>query len=229
MLDRFRKSIHPLLRKMMPGRRDFQLKIINEMPSTQGNKIFAMNHSNIHDVPIAGEAVQEHFYVLLGGQKLEILDRLFFRLNGVIYIDRKDKKLDKMIKILHAGGNLLMYPEGTWNLTPSKLMLPMNWGVIELAKRTGVPIVPLVAEYHPGCCYVKFGEAIYINEEMDKKTGIEQLEDTMATLRWDIWEQFGVEKRTDRMKEEFEEMIRYRVYEYPKFDLEYEQSVIRER
>lgn len=78
MLDGFRKSIHPLLLKMMPGRRDFQLKLINEMPSTHGNKIFVMNHSNIHDIPIAGEAVQEHFCVLLEKQKLEILDRLFF-------------------------------------------------------------------------------------------------------------------------------------------------------
>ena len=96
MLNRLRKSVHPFLLKLMPGRRDFQLKIINEMPSTQGNKIFAMNHSNIHDIPIAGEAVQEHFYVLLGKQKLEILDRLFFRLNGVIYIDRKIRKAGGM-------------------------------------------------------------------------------------------------------------------------------------
>lgn len=134
-----------------------------------------------------------------------------------------------MIKILKAGNNLLVYPEGTWNMTPSKPMLPLNWGVIELAKRTGVPIVPLVAEYHPDCCYVKFGEAIHINKDMDKKTGIDQLEDVMATLKWDIWEQFGVGKRTDRMKEEFEQMMQYRITEYPKFDLEYEQSVIRER
>lgn len=234
MLDRFRKSIHPLLLKMMPGRRDFQLKLINEMPSTHGNKIFVMNHSNTHDGPIACETICEHFYVLVGKQSLEILDRLFFRLNGVIYIDRKNKKsrrrgFNKMIKILNAGNNLLMYPEGTWNMTPSKPMIPMNWGVIELAKRTGVPIIPLVAEYRPDCCYVKFGEAIYINEEMDKKTGIEQLEDTMATLRWNIWEQLGVEKRTDSLKEEFELLIQYRVHEYRKFDLEYEQSVVRER
>lgn len=172
--------------------------------------------------------------MLVGKQKLEILDRLFFRLNGVIYIDRKNKKsrrrgFDKMIKNLKAGKNLLMYPEGTWNLTPSKLMLPMNWGVIELAKRTGVPIVPLVAEYYLECCYVKLGEAIYIDKDMDKKTSIDHLEDVMVTLKWDICELFGVEKRTDRMKEEFEEMIQNRVHEYPKFDLEYEQSVIRER
>lgn len=78
MGDRFRKGVHPFLLKLMPGRRDFSLKLINEMPSTQGNKIFVMNHSNVHDGPIALEVIQEHFYVLVGKQKLEILDRLFF-------------------------------------------------------------------------------------------------------------------------------------------------------
>ena len=31
------------------------------------------------------------------------------------------------------------------------------------------------------------------------------------------------------MKEEFEQVIQYRLSEYPKFDLEYEQSVIRKK
>ncbi len=132
-----------------------------------------------------------------------------------------------MMKILEEGKSLLICPEGTWNMTPSKPMLPLNWGVIELAKKVNVPIIPLIMEYHPECCYVKFGEAIYINKEMDKKVGIEQLEDAMATLKWDIWESFPVEKRSEQMKEEFEQMIQKRIAAYPKFDLKYELSVVR--
>lgn len=56
---------------------------------------------------------------------------------------------------------------------------------------------------------------------------IEQLEETMATLKWDIWEMFPVQKRTDEMKTEFEEMVQKRVTEYPKFNFEYEMSVVR--
>ena len=114
-------------------------------------------------------------------------------------------------------------------MTPSKPMIPMNWGVIEFAKSTGVPIIPLVAEYHPDCCYVKFGDAIYIDENADKKTEIERLEDIMATLKWDIWEMFPVQHRTEELEEEFNRMIQMRLDEYAKFDLEYEMSVVRER
>lgn len=112
-------------------------------------------------------------------------------------------------------------------MTPSKPMLPLNWGAIELAKKAGVPIIPLIAEYHPDCCYVKFGEPIYIDSEMDKKNGIQQVEDAMATLKWDIWEMFPIAERTEQMKEEFELMIQQRIAEAPKCNLEYELSVIR--
>ena len=134
-----------------------------------------------------------------------------------------------MLKILQKGRSLLICPEGTWNLTSSKPILPLNWGIIELAKQTGVPIIPLIMEYHPDCCYAKYGEPINITSEMEKQAGIEQLEEEMATLKWDIWELFPVQHRSDEMKEEFEQMVRRRVEAYPKFDLEYEMSVVRER
>jgi len=232
--DKIRKLIHPFLLKLMPQKRNFPIEILNNMPEKKENVIVAINHSCIHDLPIANEVVREHLYILLGKQSMELIDRIFFFLNGVVYVDRKSKKnkkksLQKMLKILQGGKSLLMCPEGTWNLTPSKPMLPLNWGIIDLAKQTGVPIIPLILEYHPDCCYAKYGEPIYINKEMDKQTGIEQLEEAMATLKWDIWEMFPVQKRTEEMKAEFEEMVQKRVAEYRKFDYEYEMSVVRGR
>lgn len=232
--DRTRKLIHPLLLKVMSGRRDFPIEILNDMPEVQGNKLFAINHSCVLDAPISSEVIKEHFYLLVGRQSLEILDRIFFFLNGVVYVDRKDKTdkriaFEKMLKILQEGKNLVIYPEGTWNLTPSKPMLPLNWGLIDLAKKARVPIIPLILEYHSNCCYAKYGEPIYINKEMNKQSGIEQLEEAMSTLKWDIWEMFSVQKRTDEMKAEFEEMVQRRVAEYPKFNYEYEMSVVRGR
>lgn len=232
--DRVRKWIHPLLLKAMPGRRNFPIKELNTMPDVRGNKIFVINHSSIHDGPVSSEVIKDHFYLLVGKQALELLDRIFFFLNGVVYVDRKNKQnkrksFEKMLKILQEGKSLLICPEGTWNLTPSKPMLPLNWGVIELAKQTGVSIIPLILEYHQDCCYAKYGEPIYINKEMDKQEGIEILEEEMATLKWDIWEKLPVQKRTDGMKAEFEDMVRKRIEAYPKFNYEYEMSVIRER
>ena len=227
-----RKTLHPFLLKAVKGRICFPIKKLNSMPKVEGNKLFAINHSCIKDMPVASDVICEHVYVLVGKQRLDLIDRIFFFLNGVVYVDRKNKKnkvkgLKKMLNILRGGKNLAIFPEGTWNLTPSKPMLPLNWGIIDLAKQTGVPIIPLILEYHPDCCYAKYGEPIYINKELDKQSGIEQLEEAMATLKWDIWEMFPVQKRTEEMKAEFEEMVRKRVAEYPKFNFEYEMSVIR--
>ena len=181
LLDRIRKLLHPILLKAMPGRRDFQIEMLNFMPKIEGNKLIAINHSCVCDGPVSSEIIKEHFYFLVGKQSLDLIDRIFFRLNGVVYVDRKSKKnkkksLNKMLKLLRGGKSLLICPEGTWNLTPSKPMLPLNWGIIELAKQTGVPIIPLVLEYHTDCCYAKFGKPIYIEKDMEKKEGIEKLE-----------------------------------------------------
>lgn len=232
--DKIRKLLHPILLKAMPGRRDFPIELLNSMPEVKGNKLFAINHSCICDAPVSCESIKEHCYILVGKQSLELIDRIFFLLNGVVYVDRKSKKnkkksSEKMLKLLLEGKNLLICPEGTWNMTPSKPMLPLNWGIIDLSKQTGVPIIPLVMEYHPSCCYVKFGEPIYIEKDMEKKAGIEQLEEAMATLKWDIWELFPVEKRKDDLEIEFDKMMEKRVAAYPKFNLEYEMSVVRNR
>lgn len=100
---------------------------------------------------------------------------------------------------------------------------------MKLPKQTGVPIIPLILEYRSDCCYAKYGESLYIEQTMDKKEGIAQLEEAMATLKWDIWEIFPVQKRTDDMKAEFEDMIQKRIAAYPKFNYEYEMSVVRGR
>ncbi len=49
----------------------------------------------------------------------------------------------------------------------------------------------------------------------------------MATLKWDIREMFPVQKLSDDMKTEFEEMIQKRIADCPKFNYEYEMSVVR--
>lgn len=123
--DNIRRLIHPLLLNAAKGRIDCSIQILNSMPEVEENKIFAINHSCVLDAPISSNVIKDHFYFLVGKQSLEFIDRMFFFLNGVVYVDRKSKKnkkksLQKMLKILEDGKSLLMCPEGTWNLTPSK-------------------------------------------------------------------------------------------------------------
>lgn len=232
LLNAVRKWIHPLLLIGVEGRIDRPIELLNSMPEVRGNKIFAINHSCVLDAPVSSKIIGEHFYFLVGKQSLELIDRIFFFLNGVVYVDRKNKiskkkSSRKMYKLLQGGKSLAIYVEGTWNLTPSKPMIPLNWGIIDLAKQSGVPIIPLVLEYNSDCYYAKYGEPIYIDQETDKQSGIEQLEEAMSTLKWDIWEMFPVQRRSDEMKAEFEKMVHQRVAAYPKFNYEYEMSVVR--
>lgn len=230
-LEQIPCSFYPLSKK-----KNANNIVLERYPSLDKDEsyIFVGNHTCPEDIETMLNIIDRSAYLILGSvESLKYNPEMYLSwLNGVVYVDRKSKKnkkksLQKMLKILEDGKSLLMCPEGTWNLTPSKPMIPLNWGIIDLAKQTEVPIIPLILEYLPDCCYAKYGEPIYITQEMDKQTGIELLEEEMATLKWNIWEMFPVQKRTDEMKAEFEEMVQKRVAEYPKFDFEYEMSVVR--
>lgn len=104
--------------------------------------IYAVNHSCFADTPIMGRITLKRSYILSGKQRLGVSDWLYFILNGVIFVDRKDKddmaasKL-AMTAYLSKSRSIIMFPEGTWNLTENRLMLPMKWGVIDVAQESG--------------------------------------------------------------------------------------------
>lgn len=244
----FRKILHPLLLKGIKIVRNYplhckaQIKHIDNKPC-----IFVVNHSNVHDVPTVSEIVKEHFYLLAGDEVKYDIGGFLFNLNGVVWVDRKDKKSmnaskEKLIELLNMGVNVLLFPEATWNRT-EKIMLPLHWGVIDIARITGCPIVPIVLEYslnnYPEC-YSKIGEPIRIGnnyeidgknqpENMDdkekKKKAIEYVRDSMATLRWYIWEEiYNDNKRIN--ENEFREYINKTIDEYPSMDCNIEDSFI---
>ena len=109
----------------------------------------------------------------------------------MIFVDRKDKedlaasKL-AMTAYLRKGRSIIMFPEGTWNLTENQLMLPMKWGVVDVARKTGAQIVPTVLEYSrtQKKCFVRFGEPMVVSPENSKAEAIAILRDTMAAMRW---------------------------------------------
>ncbi len=53
-----------------------------------------------------------------------------------------------MIGHLRAGGNLMYFPEGTWNLSPNLPVLPCFWGIVEIAQKGNAIIVPVAAEQY---------------------------------------------------------------------------------
>jgi len=224
------KIIYPILIQIFKILRKHKLVLVNNLPKIDGNAIFAVNHSNRYDIPYTCEVLGRQCYVLIGKQPLELIDRQAFILNGTVWVDRKsreDKKksVAKIINLLRNGANLVIFPEGTWNLTPSKPMLPLYWGIIDIAKASGRPIIPIVLEYTDENCYVAFGDSMTITADADKGESIRELTDRFTTLKWTIWERFS--DTGCNTAEEWEAEVQKRFAEYPKLDYEYEKSVVR--
>ena len=227
---------HSLLINVLKNQRkqlNQKLYIINEHPVHTGkNVIYAVNHSCKYDFPFASEVIGVHTCVLAGKQKLRLVDYIGFLLNGVVWVDRDSRESKKqafreMLLCMKKGLNMCIFPESTWNITPSKPMLPMYWGIIDLAKQSGCPIIPLVLEFRGNDCYAKFGEPIYCSSQDGKREKFEELEEAMATLKWDIWETFPIVSRNTILPDEWDKVVEERTAGYPLGNFEDEKRYIR--
>ena len=228
------KIIHPVLLKTVGTKIKYKITKENDYEAIAGMPIiFAINHTNSHDAPIAYSAIKKHGYILAGKQPLERIDELFFKLNGSIFVDRKckeDSTLSKeaAIEYLQKNQNIIIFPEGTWNTSENQLMLNMKWGIIEIAQRGKAQIIPVVLEYDNlnKKCAVKFGKTLVFDQGSDKKEGIETLRDSMATLKWELFEKKGITPREQIDENAFKKEIEESYREYPKLDVEYEKTIV---
>lgn len=230
----FKDLIRPLLSLIASFRVPY--KVIIEQPCRplpEKPIIYAVNHFCFADTPIMGRISIMRSYILLGKQRLGFSDWLYFVLNGVVFVDRKDKEdmaasKQAMTAYLSKGRSIVMFPEGTWNMTENLLMLPMKWGIIDIARETGAQIIPTALEYdrEKKKCFVRFGAPMLISPEDNKGDAISALRDTLATMRWDFWERNGTFRRKDLNMDAEQKKLFYSVDEYPPIDWEYESSCI---
>ena len=126
------------------------------------------------------------------------------KLNGVIPLETKNKQdrkiaYNRAIELLNNGGNLLIYPEGAWNVTPNEMVMKIFTGTVRMAKETGVDIIPIAVEQYDNVFYFNVGK----NYSIDKNTNLsltelnEDLRDKLATLKWEIME---TQPKLDRAK-----------------------------
>lgn len=231
---KIKEFIHPIMLMLSKTKIKYKINKVNKYNSISGKPIiFAINHTNCNDIPIACNAIKEHGYLLIGKQGLEKMDEIFFNLNGVIYVDRKNKddttlSKDAMCSYLKKNKNLIVFPEGTWNLTDNLLMLNMKWGIVDIARDADAQIIPVVLDYDDKnmVCSAKFGEPIVADNQQNKKEIIGRLRDSMATLRWEFLEKKGVFEKTPTIGQEFAQRKQQYIEEYEKLDIEYEKSVV---
>lgn len=154
---------------------------------------------------------------------------LFLSLNGAIYLNETDKKdrvkaSEKMIRHLREGGNLLYFPEGTWNMTPHLPVIPLYWGIISIARNGNALIVPIAAEQYDKKWKFNIGSFFDVLQYEDTTEGktkaITDLRDILATLKWEIWDT-EPQKRSEVPDTEWDEYCDARFREWPYFNPDY--------
>lgn len=230
----WREKIHPILLNLISLNRKYidrqKLTIIkDERTITDKPVIYAVTHIGKFDYQLAGEAIREHQIPFAGDPDTmyRTFDGFFLGINGIIYCDtdsKTDRKIGKetAIDLLNNNKNLLIYPEGVWNVTTNLLTIPLFPGVIEIAQTSGCEIVPVAIEQYGKDFVVNIGKNFQVDdlgEELNKqyidKKRIE-LRDIMATLKWEIMETRGTVKRSSlgSFEEEKEKFVSERLNEW---------------
>lgn len=201
-----------------------------------GPVIYASSHQDFYDVINSIFAYPEHT-LTLNASNISILLKMLLNINGVIFVDRdsKESRLQSKIemqKALAKGKSINMYPEATWNCTPSKLHLPFYIGMIDMAKRIGVPVIPVVQEYtydesildgktHINSVHIRFGKPIYVLPSDDIILKLEEFDEEFSTIRWQLIEEKGMFARRNISNKLYTNYIKTRINDWkiPKNDI----------
>lgn len=235
-----RRKLHPLVLAIYTVKNHlggFSYSLIGDRrEKTTRPIIYSITHVGKFDIEVVSEAIKDHYYLLSGDyEHLQgIIDEPFLSLNGVFYFcetEKEDRRAvtDRMISLLHEGGNVMYFPEGTWNLTPNLPVLPCYWGVVDIAQKGNAIVIPVAAEQYGKHFDINIGSAIdmmnFGSTPAEKSTAIETLRDSMASLKWEIWERHR-EKRNNILHDEWEQYLNSRFREWTYFSLDYVDTLI---
>lgn len=122
-----------LVVKVMRIGSGYKIFYINKKPQIRGNAIYAFNHSCHMDGPIACEIIKKHCYLIVGIQRLKALDKLFFWMNGTIWIDRHDKTsrqkgFKQIVELLKAGKKYSLFSRRNVESSSCKIVFTIVLG-----------------------------------------------------------------------------------------------------
>lgn len=218
MNKKIHEIIHPFLLKMMSLKRKETLKIDGEFDKSK-NFLIVANHLCINDIPALAEAVKEHFYVLVSDEDKNTFNGKCLDLNGVKWVTRtnKESRSDSkkhLINELKGGKSYAMYPEATWNLSPNLLMLPMNYGCIDIALKSNVDILPVVTFFDRKTRYSTIGKPY--TPKNDLVESITDLRNIMATMVFEQMKKSFEERYKSGDDSVYKQIIDGREYYYEK-------------
>lgn len=226
-----RRKIHPFLRWVLMVKSKvcgLTYEIVENEVLEQEHEtvIYAVTHIGKYDFEMIMEALPIVAYAFAGDWELQYgnIDDFFLRLNGVIYVDTEDKddrvnSAKMMVKTLTQGMSVVIFPEGIWNLSESLPMQKIYSGTVLTAQEADVPIIPIAIEQRGKHFYINVGEKMNV-QGFSKEMATQELRDTMATLRWKLWERFPLEKRANISKDWYGNFLKERLAEWPLITME---------
>lgn len=175
------------------------INVIGDKHNTDSNnpRIYACTHIGGNDIQRTFQVIKEPAYLMLGDPGI-LYKKLIYKgleMNGVISLETTDKEDRKIayaraIELLNKGGNLLIYPEGAWNVSPNLVVMKIFTGTVRMAKETGAEIIPIAVEQYDNNFYFNIGSnyTILPNSSKDDKELTADLRDKLVTLKWEIME-----------------------------------------
>ena len=160
-------------------------------------KIYACTHIGGNDIQRTFQIIKDPAYLMLGDPGILYRMPIYqgLKLNGVIPLetsDREDRKVAyaRSAELLKNGGNLLIYPEGAWNVSPNLVVMKTFTGTVRLAQETGAEIVPIAVEQYGKTFFFNIGENYQISQNCTESADALNmaLRDKLATLKWEIME-----------------------------------------
>lgn len=95
---------------------------------------------------------------------------------------------DTCVKYLKAGSNILIYPEGAWNLSSNLLIAKLFSGTAKMAMDGNADIIPIGIIKDGKRYIVNIGRNIDASKYKDFKVLTSDLRDAMCTLKWEVME-----------------------------------------
>ena len=224
---RLREWCYPIFRVFLAVDRQFRkqtITIINLPPKEKKQFIFACTHIGENDLESIYEKLGRGCWWFVGDPcfMYRNISGLFVYLNGVMFLDtgdRDDRRIAylRSIDLLKAGGSLMIYPEGAWNGSENLPVMPLFSGSAKMAMETDTPIIPVAIEQYDKRFVINFGSELRTEDFRSSAELTQTLRDAMATLKWGIWEQEGIQSRADIPEDYSELFIRQfaqRLYPY---------------
>lgn len=240
---RIRKIFSPLMRFIYGFQSDYKFVLDKREKLTKDKvgKIFVVNHRQGDDMVFSAKTIGKSGYFVFGNPTLacESLANGFGLWSyGLILVKRDDKRsraatIDKMKYVLNNGGNIIIFPEGYWNIADNGqsderhnaddhnsenwLIQDFNIGVFKVAQDLGCDIVPTILHYDEANnmkCYAKRGKPFKVEKDEDIFKKKDEVMEYMFTSYYELMEKYSYHIRKDlesnglTLKEQWEDIKR---------------------